>query len=197
VAPAVLEEQLARAAGANPSLSSFLPTVNPACRVDDERRDAAIAASGFDVAKTMKRSASLPLVIQSLRPVIANPSPRSAGARRQREGIAAGAGFRQRVRTNRCVRERGQARCFCVSLPQRSTALTTSVFCTSTRTPIDGSTRRERFDGEHRMEEGAARAAVCFGYFDAHDVQREEAIEERTRDLARLIHLTDEAGGSP
>jgi hypothetical protein len=35
----------------------------------------------------------------------------------------------------------GRYRRFTSSLPQRSSALMTSVFCTSTSTPIDGSTR--------------------------------------------------------
>ncbi len=47
------------------------------------------------------------------------------------------------------------------------------------------------------MEEGAARAAVGFGDLDPHDVEREEAVEERTRNLARLIHLTDERTNLP
>ena len=91
----------------------------------------------------MKRSASLALVIHSLRPVITQAVAALRGARRQRERVAAGAGFRERVRADRApIGEARQVALLCrSSCPQRRSALMTSVFCTSTSTPIDGSTR--------------------------------------------------------
>ena len=90
----------------------------------------------------MNRSASLPLVIQSLRPVSSQSPSRSVARVAMREGVAARAGLRQRVGADRVRRPASAGtRASDRRVPQRSSALMTSVFCTSTRTPIDGSTR--------------------------------------------------------
>ena len=72
----------------------------------------------------------------------------------------------------------------------------TSVFCTSTSTPTDGSTRDERFDGQHRVEERRASAAVGLGNLDAHDAELEQLGEEGAANCASLVHLADERRGS-
>ena len=88
----------------------------------------------------MKSSASWPLVIQSLRPFRTKPSAsrwRAWSARRRRCPIRLRTGRRRRPCAPRATGGSGLES----SVPQRSSALTTSVFCTSTSTPTDGSTR--------------------------------------------------------
>ncbi len=90
----------------------------------------------------MKRSASLALVIQSLRPVSEKPvgggRRRVSSARRRRcRTLLPTARTRPRWRSPAC----GRYRCLISSLPQRASALMTRVFWTSTSTLTDASTR--------------------------------------------------------
>ena len=127
----------------------------------------------------MKRSASLPLVIHSLRPVSDVAVAVLGGPRRQRERVAARAGFRQRIGADGVRRSFGRYVRLISSVPQRSSALMTSVFWTSTSTPTDGSTRDNAFDREHRVEERAAGAAEAFRDLDAHHAELEQLVDQR------------------
>ena len=68
----------------------------------------------------------------------------------------------------------------------------TSVFWTSTSTPTDGIDPRERFDGQHGVEERGAGAAVALGDLDAHDAELEQLVDELAGHLGVLVHLADE-----
>ncbi len=124
-----------------PSLSSFLPTVNPgAPRSTMNAVMPRYPASGFTLAKTMNTPASFPLVIHSLRPLMTK-SPPSAAARvaSANASLPEPASDRAYAPTVSAAR-RGRYRCLTSAEPHRRMALTTSVFCTSTSTPTDGST---------------------------------------------------------
>src|SRR5690242_10247333 len=88
----------------------------------------------------MNTSASLPLVIQSLRPVILKPSPLSvARVASAKASLPEPASDKQNAPID--LLNFGRYLRLMSSVPQRITALMTSVFCTSTSTPTDGSTR--------------------------------------------------------
>ena len=78
------------------------------------------------------------------------------------------------------------------SLPQRSRALTTSVFWTSTRTPTDGSTRDSSSTARTAWKKLAPGAAVGFGDLDGHHPEVEQLVDERARNLRLLVHFPDE-----
>ena len=125
-----------------PSLSSFLPTAKPG--KPRSIRKAVMPrypASGFALANTMNMSASLALVIQSLRPVSTNSSPtccaRDAIANASLPEPASDKAYAPTLRVAIC----GQYRRRWSSVPQRRRALMNRVFCTSTKTPTEGSTR--------------------------------------------------------
>ena len=70
--------------------------------------------------------------------------------------------------------------------------MTTSVFCTSTSTPTDGSTRDSSSTTSTAWKKRAARAAVRVGNLDAHDAQIEQLVDESPGNLGVLVHLADE-----
>ena len=105
----------------------------------------------------MNTSASLPFVIQSLRPFSTNPSgvgaARVASANASLPDPASDSAYAPTNRDASC----GRYRRFTSSLPQRVSALITSVFCTSTSTADRRIDLRERLDREHGVEERSAR----------------------------------------
>ena len=68
----------------------------------------------------------------------------------------------------------------------------TSVFCTSTSTPIEGSTRENSSTASTEGKNRAAGAAIRLGNLDAHDAELEQLVDEAARDLRVLVHFTDE-----
>ena len=64
----------------------------------------------------------------------------------------------------------------------------TSVFCTSTRTPA-GLDAGERLDGQDRVEERAAAAAVLLGNLDAHQAELEKIRFQVFVEDGLLVHL--------
>ena len=98
---AVVEDQLARAAGADAELVFLLADAEPGrIALDDKRRDAVIAGRGVDGREDdedagFERVADPELAARE-DPVVAA----FGGARRQRKRVAAGAGFGQRIRAD-------------------------------------------------------------------------------------------------
>src|SRR4026208_1125121 len=88
----------------------------------------------------MNTSASLPLVIHSLRPVILKPCA-APGARVARANASLPDPASDRQYAPIDLHSFGRYFRLISSVPHFITALMTSVFCTSTRTPMDGSTR--------------------------------------------------------
>ena len=68
----------------------------------------------------------------------------------------------------------------------------TSVFCTSTRTPTEGSTRDSASTARTEWKKVRAGAAVGFGNLDAHDAEVEELVDELAGHLRLLVHVADE-----
>ena len=110
----------------------------------------------------MKRSASLPLVIQSFRPFRTNPSPVRGGARRERERVAAGSGLRERVGADAFSRQasEGSAASDLVGAPAQDRVDHERVL----NVDEDADRRidpRELLDRYDRVEEAGAGAAVA------------------------------------
>ncbi len=68
----------------------------------------------------------------------------------------------------------------------------TSVFCTSTRTPTDGSTRDSASTARTEWKKRRAGAAVALGDLDAHHAEIEQLVDERPADFRVLVHFADE-----
>ena len=64
-----------------------------------------------------------------------------------------------------------------------------SVFCTSTRTPMDGSTSESASTASSDVKEARAAAAEPLRNLDAHDAEFEELRDKPGRDGGVLIHL--------
>ena len=107
---AVLEDQLAGAAGADPELV-FLLADGEAGRpaLDEERRDAAVAGLGIDRGEDDEDVGFVGVGDPELAPVQDESVAALGRPRRQRERVAAGAGFRQRVGADAVLRQPGQA----------------------------------------------------------------------------------------
>ena len=128
-------------------------------------------------AKTMNISASLPLVIHSLRPVIAKPSASSVA-----RVCSAKASLPEPLRT-------GSRRRPCSSASFGSTPL--DLVVAPAHHGVDDERvldvdqhadrwidPRQRFDREDRVEERGAGAAKALRNLDAHDAEREELVDE-------------------
>ena len=86
----------------------------------------------------------------------------------------------------------GRYRCWTSSLPQRLTALITSVFCTSTSTPIEGSTQASASTARTEWKNVRAAPAEALGDLDAHDAEGKELVDEGPRDLGVFVHVADQ-----
>ena len=158
---AVLEDQLAGAAGANPELVFLLAdreAGGPA--LDDERGDAAVAGVGIDRREDDEDVRFVAVGDPELAAGDRESVAALGGARRQRERVAAGPGFRQGIRADALLREAGEARLLLrVATPAKQRVDDERVLHVNQHADR-GIDTRERFDGEHRVKEGAAGAAV-------------------------------------
>ena len=67
-----------------------------------------------------------------------------------------------------------------------------SVFCTSTSTATEGSTRASSSTTRIDMKNVGAGAAVLLGDLDPHDPELEAGVDQLAGDLRLLVHLPDE-----
>ena len=143
----------------------------------------------------MKRSASLALVIQSLRPLSDVAVAVVCGARRQRERVAARPGLRQRIGADGARRQPRQvAPLDLVAAPAQQRVDDERVL----HVDEDADRRvdaRQLLDGEHRVEERAAGAAVALGDLDAHDAELEQLVDERRAGSSRARPSRGRAAG--
>ena len=182
-----------------PSLSSFLPTVKPGeIALDEKGGDARDSPSpGLTLAKTMNRSASAPLVIQSLRPVSTKWSPPVRGPCRQSRTRRCPSPLPTARTRPRCPRRgAGSSAASARRCPSASRALMTSVFCTSTKTPTDGSTRESASTARTAWKNVAPAPPYDLGNLDAHHAEIEQLLDELLRNLCVLVHLAAPAGES-
>ena len=73
----------------------------------------------------------------------------------------------------------------------------TSVFCTSTRTPTDGSTRDSASTASTEWKNVAAGAAEAFGHLDAHHAELEQLVDQRPGRTSRARPSRGRAAASP
>src|SRR6185503_1668964 len=153
----VLEDQLACAAGANPELVFFLADREPRLPAfDDERGDAAITGVRVDRREDDEKFGFIPVGNPELAAGDREAVTALSGPRRQCECIAAGPGFRQRIRTHALLCEAGEPGLLLhLAAPAKQGVDDESVLHVHEDTDR-GVDTRERFDGEHRMKEGAA-----------------------------------------
>ena len=177
-----------------PSLSSFLPTRETGeAALDEKRRDAAIAGLGIDVGEDDEEVGFVgvrdPELAAGQQPVVAVPD----GSRRQRERVAARAGFGQGVRADDSGRQLRQVAGFCtLSLPHRSRRVDDERVLNVDEHANGGIDARQCLDRQHGMKEARAGAAERLGDLDAHDAEVEELVDQ-VRGIARLfVHLPDE-----
>ena len=176
-----------------PSLSSFFPTVNPAKpRSTSSAVMPLYPAAGSSVANTMNTSASLPFVIQSLRPFRTNPSAsamaRVASANASLPDPASDSAY---APTTRDGELRQIAALHVVAAPARQRIHHQRVLDVD-EDPHRRIDLRERLDREHGVEERSARAAVALGHLDAHHAEVEQLVDQRARERRVLVHLADE-----
>ena len=74
---------------------------------------------------------------------------------------------------------------------QRISALLTSVFCTSTITPTEASTRDSSSTARMASKNVPPPPPYCSGNLDAHQSQLEEVLDQRRLEHALLVHLLD------
>ena len=144
----------------------------------------------------MNRPASRALVIQSLRPVEAVVVARAFGARREREGVGAGAGFGERVGADGVARQAREvaALLLCVGPAQQG-------ICDQCVLHIDddgsrGIDPREFLDRQNRLKKVAALAAVLLRNLDRHQPELEQFAEQILAKHGAFIHLAN-AGSEP
>ena len=77
-------------------------------------------------------------------------------------------------------------------MPHRSSALLTSVFCTSTITPEDASTRDSSSTARIASKNFAAASAVLLGDLDAHQAELKEIVDQILVEDALFVHLLDQ-----
>ena len=77
-------------------------------------------------------------------------------------------------------------------MPQRSKALLTSVFCTSTITPDEASTRDNSSTASMASKNLAPPAAVLLGDLDAHQPELEKIVDEVFIKNTLLVHFFDQ-----
>ncbi len=75
--------------------------------------------------------------------------------------------------------------------------MTTSVFCTSTRTPTAGSTRDSASTASTAWKNVAPAPPKRLGNLDAHDAELEQPGQQARVERGLLVHLADERAGFP
>ena len=199
---ALLEQQLAGAAGADPELV-FLPANRESRKpaLDDEGGDPAVARLRIQIREDDEDVGFVAVGDPELaaiqhEPTVARLPRRSgviaqAGFRREREGVAAGTGFGQRVSADRAAGEACEIRpLLLVMSPAQQRVDDQRVLHVDQHADrrIDAG---QRLDGEHGVEERAAGPAEGLGHLDAHDAELEQRIDEVAGDLRLLVHVTD------
>ena len=104
--PAILQQQLARAARANAELVLFLADGEPGeAALDEEGGDAAVAGFRVDIGKDDEQVGFVRVCDPELPAGQDEIVTRFHGAGRQREGVAARPGFRERIRADSVRRQ--------------------------------------------------------------------------------------------
>ena len=191
--PALVEDQLARAAGADAQLVFLLADAKALeSTLDQERGDAAVAGARVRVGEHDEeigflcvRDPELAAGQQPVRPLL-------DGFRAHRERVASGTGFRERVSTHRSrhqARKVPTAQVVVRPVQERVDEECVLHVDEHANRRIDA---RERLHGQHRMKERGAGAALALGNLDGHHSQCEELVDERARNLRLLVHLAGE-----
>ena len=190
---AVFENQLAGGRRADAELV-FLLADGEAGEValDEERGDAVVAGLGIDGGEDDEESGFVAVGDPQLAAVEDVVAAFGVGAGRQRERVAAGAGFGERVGADG------------VGCHARQVALLLLVVAPAQQRVDDervlhvdedadgGVDARQLFDGEDRVEERAAGAAVLLGNLDAHQAELEELVKQVFVEDALFVHLLDQ-----
>ena len=195
---AVFQQQLARAAGANAELVFLLADREPGeAALDEKRGDAAIAGVRIDGRKDHEQVGFVgvrdPQLAAGQQELVAGLD----GARGEGERVAARPGFRQRVGANRSRRQLRQVlRLLRLGTPAQQRIDDERVLHVDEDADrrVDGG---QRFDREHRVEEGAAGAAVRVGNLDAHHPQLEHPVDEAAGHLGVDRPFRGRAAGFP
>ena len=177
-----------------PSLSSFLPTVNPAnAPLDQEGRDALVAGGGIDrrehdeqVGLVAVRDPELAAGQRRIRP---RRAARAWRARRRRCPTLPPTAHRRRPSSTRAAADSAAS---ASSLPQRASALMTSVFCTSTSTATEGSTRESASTASTAWKNVAPAPPYASGISMPITPRSNSLSIERARERRLLVHLADE-----
>ena len=175
-----------------PSLSSFLPTVNPGKPLST--RNAVMPrwpALGSALAKTRNRSDSFAFVIQSLAPVQDESSGATPGHRLHREGVAPRTRFGQGIAAYGVAAHPGKIPALLVLVRPPEQRVDDQCVL---HVDHDGNRRvdpGQGLNGKHGLEESAALAAEFLRNLDAHQAEREQAVHNLAAQLAGLVHLPD------
>ena len=186
---AVVEEELAGGGGADAELV-FLAADGEAGRAlfDEEGGDAAVALCGIEGGKNNEETGFARIGDPELAAIEAVAGAGEFGAGLEREGIGAGAGFRERVGAH-CVR--GQARQPLVFLGVGGPAAQRVIHQRVVHVDEDGNCRIDGGDGlngEYSVKEAARRAAHGLRDLDAHDAQLKELLNEAGSELLLVVH---------
>ena len=175
-----------------PSLSSFLPTVNPGkVLLDDERGDAFVSGGRIDRGQQDEHSRFLAVGDPQLLAVEDILVALQLRAGLQREGVGPRTGFAQRVGAHGVAAHARQvALLLLFGAPAQQSVVDQRVLHVHDNPGgrIDARKFLHREDG---LEEGAAAAAVLLGDFDAHQTQLKELFNELGLEDTLLVHLLD------
>ena len=176
-----------------PSLSSFLPTVNPGkILLDQERGDALVAGRGIDRGEQHEESSFLAIGDPQLAAVEDVVAALERGPGLQGEGVGSGTGFAEGV---------GAAG---VGGHARQVALLLLLVAPAQQGVVDqrvlhvhddaggGVHPRHLLDRQDRLEKLAAAAAILLGNLDAHQAELEELVNQVLVEDALFVHLLDQ-----
>ena len=190
---ALLEQQLARAAGADAELVLLFPDGEPVeFPLDEERRDAAIARLRVRVREDDEDVGFVAVGDPELAPREDEFGAAIDRARRQRERVASGSRLRQGVRADGIRRELRQiAALEFIAAPTEQRVDDERVLDVDEDADrrIDA---RQRLDREHCMEEARAGAAERLGNLDAHHAEIEQLVDELARNRRVFVHVADD-----
>ena len=190
---AVVEEQLARAAGADAQLVLLLADLEAGRPpVDDERGDAAVAGLGVGVGEHDEDLGLVAVRDPELAPVEDVVAAVAGGPRRHAERVAPRAGLREGVGPDGAGREPRKD-------PPGQVLGAPAVEGVDDQRVLDvyddghrGVDPRQLLDGDHREEEVPAGPAEGLRDLDAHDAEVEQLVDQRAGHLRPLVHLADQ-----
>src|SRR2546423_1898814 len=159
--------------------------------LDDEGRDASVARLRVRVGEDDEDTGLVAVRYPELLSVQLVVVAAVYGARRHREGVGAGACFRQGVSADGVRGEARKVLPFLLGVaPAYDGVIDESVLHIHQHADrrVDA---REFLDADDCGEEGSARAAVLFRRLDAHQSEVEELLDEFGRHLRVLVHLLD------